>query len=259
MFVTLPLVVRGLEVDLSGRPVLRGVDLEVGDGEIVALLGANGSGKSTLVRAAVGLIPAGGGAVELFGASPTRLSDRRRLGYVPQRTTAQPSVSATIDEVVMSGRLASRRFIGLASRADRRAVSTAIAAVQLQDQRKRRVNELSGGQQQRTLIARALAAEPDILVMDEPTAGVDVESSARLARVLRQFVTAGGAVLLVEHELGPLRSEIDRVVVLDHGLITFSGAPSKLPLDAHGHVHLHPHVHTSAPQDLRPVPAEGVL
>jgi zinc transport system ATP-binding protein len=117
----------------------------------------------------------------------------------------------------------------------------------------RRVTELSGGQHQRVLIARALASSPDLLIMDEPTAGVDAESTDRLAEVLDQFVDAGGAVLVVEHDLGPIRPLVNRVVVIDHGRIAFTGAASEVP-ERHG-----PHHHDTDHPPLTAVPGEGVL
>lgn len=254
-----PLRVRGLTVELNGREVLRGIDLDVREGEVVALLGANGSGKSTLVRAAVGLLHPRSGESWIFGTPSTQFRERSLVGYVPQRAAPVAGVPATVREVVMSGRLARRRFVGPASSADRRAALRAIDAMGLTSRRNRRFSELSGGQQQRALIARALAGEPRLLVMDEPTAAVDYSHTVALAGVLDAFTTDGGAVLLVEHELGPLRPIVDRVIVLDDGKITFEGGPDALPLDEHGHIHLTAHPHSAEPEDVRPLPTEGVL
>jgi zinc transport system ATP-binding protein len=257
--VTIPLRIRGLTVELGGRPVLNQVDLDVREGEVIALLGANGSGKSTLVRAAVGLLNPRSGESWIFGTPSTQFRERQLLGYVPQRAAPTTGVPATVNEVVMSGRLARRRFIGPSSSADRRATRRAVDAMGLTNQRGRRFSELSGGQQQRALIARALAGEPRLLVMDEPTAAVDYSNTVALADVLRDFASDRGAVLLVEHELGALRPVVDRVIVLDEGKITFEGRPDALPLDAHGHIHLAAHPHSAEPEGVRPLPTEGML
>lgn len=254
-----PLTVRDLKVDLAGTHVLRGVDLDVAAGEVVALLGANGSGKSTLVRAVVGLITPRSGTATIFGTSSEQFTDRQLLGYVPQNAANPGGVPATVREVVTSGRLARRRFFGPATRQDRRVAHQAIGRMGLADRARARFSELSGGQQQRALIARALAAQPRLLVMDEPTAGVDYTHTVALAEVLRDFAADGGAVLLVEHELGPLAPIVDRVVVLDAGRVAFSGPPGELPLDTHGHIHLHAHAHSGEPQPLRPLPTQGPL
>src|SRR4051812_10071729 len=128
---TEPVVLRDVSVALAGRPVLRRVDLTVHAGEFVALLGSNGSGKSTLMRAAVGLIPFQSGSIELFGTPIADFTERQRIGYVPQKSSAVAGVPSTIREVVMSGRLARRPFLGWPTRADRQAVNDAIELVGL--------------------------------------------------------------------------------------------------------------------------------
>ncbi|MDG5807302.1 metal ABC transporter ATP-binding protein [Streptomyces ossamyceticus] len=233
---------RGVRAELGSRTVLRGIDLTVNRGEVVALLGANGSGKSTAVRTVIGQVPVTDGEIELFGTPRRRFHDWRRLGYVPQRTTAAGGVPATVTEVVASGRL-SRARLGILRRADHEAIRRAIDLVGLADRAKDSVNALSGGQHQRVLIARALASEPELLIMDEPMAGVDLASQEVLARTLRGEVARGTTVLLVLHELGPLEPLIDRAVVLRDGCVLHDGPPPKavgqhaLP----GHDHVHPH------------------
>ncbi|MGW4619066.1 metal ABC transporter ATP-binding protein [Streptomyces sp. NPDC004592] len=246
---TEPLIsLRGVRADLGSRPVLRGIDLAVHRGEVVALLGANGSGKSTIVRGIIGQVPPSAGEIELFGTPLRRFRDWRRIGYVPQRTTAAGGVPATVTEVVSSGRLSRTRF-GVLRRADHEAVRRALDMVGLADRAKDSVDALSGGQHQRVLIARALASEPEVLIMDEPMAGVDLASQEVLARTLRDQVNSGATVLLVLHELGPLEPLIDRAVVLRDGCVLHDGPPPKavgqhaLP----GHDHVHPHAADAAP------------
>ncbi|GHI95812.1 MULTISPECIES: metal ABC transporter ATP-binding protein [Streptomyces] len=241
---------RGVRAELGSRPVLRGIDLTVRRGEVVALLGANGSGKSTAVRTVIGQVPVTDGEIELFGTPRRRFRDWSRLGYVPQRTTAAGGVPATVTEVVSSGRLSRARF-GVLRKADHEAVRHALGLVGMADRAKDSVNALSGGQHQRVLIARALASVPELLIMDEPMAGVDLASQEVLADTLREQVAAGTTVLLVLHELGPLEPLIDRAVVLRDGCVLHDGPPPKavgqhaLP----GHDHVHPH----APADAEPV------
>lgn len=232
----------GATATLGARPVLRGIDLTVARGEVVALLGANGSGKSTAVRAVIGQVPLTGGSLELFGTPLRRFRQWARIGYVPQRTTAASGVPATVREVVSSGRLARTRLRPM-GRADRAAVDRAIAVVDLADRAGDSVDALSGGQHQRVLIARALAGEPELLIMDEPMAGVDLASQQILAATLRAQVAADVTVLLVLHELGPLEPLIDRAVVLRDGCVTYEGTPPQA-LGQHalpGHDHVHPH------------------
>ncbi|MET7761790.1 metal ABC transporter ATP-binding protein [Streptomyces sp. NPDC005393] len=241
---------RGATASLGGRPVLRGIDLAVRRGEVVALLGANGSGKSTAVRAVVGQVPLTGGELTLFGTPGRRFRDWARIGYVPQRTTAASGVPATVREVVAAGRLARRR-LGPPRKADRAAVHRALDLVDMADRARDSVSALSGGQHQRVLIARALAGEPELLIMDEPMAGVDLASQEILAGTLREQVAEGTTVLLVLHELGPLEPLIDRAVVLRDGCVVHDGPPPQavgqhaLP----GHDHVHPH----AAPDAEPI------
>ncbi len=212
-------------VALGGRPILRGIELAVRPGEVVAILGANGSGKSTLVRGLMGLTPWTSGDIRLFGDPLASFRQWHRVGYVPQRITAAGGVPATVAEVVSSGRLSRRRLLMPMSRRDRQAVRDAIAAVELTDRTNDAVGQLSGGQQQRVLIARALAGEPDLLVLDEPNAGVDHHNQIGLADTLRPMVTGGATVLFVLHELGPLTPLIDRTVVLREGRVVYDGPP----------------------------------
>ena len=209
---------------LGGRGVLTEVDLRVDRGEVVSLLGANGSGKSTLVRAVVGLVPLQGGSVELFGTPLRRFRDWRRVGYVPQRITAASGVPATVAEVVSAGRLSGRRLLTRFGAADRRAVDDALDVVGMREWARSGVARLSGGQQQRVLIARALAGGPELLILDEPTAGVDAASQDALADALGRMVARGTSILLVLHELGPLGPLIDRAVVLREGRVSYVGA-----------------------------------
>ncbi|EFL41463.1 LOW QUALITY PROTEIN: ABC-type Mn/Zn transport system ATPase component, partial [Streptomyces griseoflavus Tu4000] len=193
---------RGVRAELGSRPVLRGIDLTVRRGEVVALLGANGSGKSTAVRGVIGQVPVSAGEIELFGTPRHRFRDWARVGYVPQRTTAAGGVPATVTEVVSSGRLARTRF-GLFRKADHEAVRDALGLVGMADRAKDSVDALSGGQHQRVLIARALAAAPELLIMDEPMAGVDLASQEILAETLRGQVARGTTVIKRPARTGP--------------------------------------------------------
>jgi zinc transport system ATP-binding protein len=222
------LAAHGVSFGYGSEPVLEQVDLSVAAGEFVALVGPNGSGKSTLLRVLLGLLTPDAGAVEILGGSPAALRDRWRVGYVPQRRILDLDVPATVAEVVVSGRTARRGWWRLPGRADRAAVDHALEAVALEDLRHRPVDRLSGGQQQRVLIARALAAEPAVLVLDEPIAGVDVEAQRLFRDSLVHLVEHHGtAVLLVSHELGAVAGDLDRVVVLKRRVL-FDGSPDAL-------------------------------
>jgi zinc transport system ATP-binding protein len=243
----------GAVVEYDGRPALRGVDLRVDPGEVVAVLGANGSGKSTLVRAVVGLVPLAAGTLSLFGTPADRFTERTRLGYVPQRVGAATGVPATVREVVATGRLARIGRLRRARPADRDAVDRALATVDLEHRADDGVATLSGGQQQRVLIARALAGEPDLLVLDEPTAGVDLASQEALAEAVRRLVRAGTTIVLVAHELGPMHSLIGRAVTLAEGRVLHDGPPPEPD-----HVHLHDPEHAHPRHERAPVTPWGL-
>jgi zinc transport system ATP-binding protein len=247
-------------VAIGGRPILRQITLTVTAGEFVALMGANGSGKSTLVRALTGLRPLAGGRVSLFGTPLADFDDWHRVGFVPQRSGAASGVPASVWEVVASGRLTRRRWFRPLLRADRAAISEALEVVGLADRARDGVDTLSGGQQQRVLIARALAGQPELFLLDEPTAGVDLPNQQALADTLSVLKQRGATVVLVAHELGPMAPLVDRAVVMSDGRISYDGPPLT-DADAHttlggdhGHHHPsqthHPHApHVASPLD----------
>jgi zinc transport system ATP-binding protein len=211
------------------RAVLDGVGLRVEAGEFVALAGPNGSGKSTFLRILLGLLAPAGGRVRLLGEEPADLRQRWRVGYVPQRAAVGGELPVTVDELVLSGRLHRGRWVRRPTPEDRDEVDHALASVALTDLRRARVAELSGGEQQRAFIARALVNRPDLLVLDEPVAGVDAPSQARFRDALVHLVAEhGAAVLLVSHELGAVADDLHRVVVLQGGRIGFDGPPAAL-------------------------------
>ncbi|KLN34622.1 ABC transporter ATP-binding protein [Cellulosimicrobium funkei] len=232
---------RDVHVTLGGSEILRGIDLTVGAGEVVAVLGANGSGKSTLVRALVGIVPLSRGSVDLFGAPLGPRLPWQRLGYVPQRVAAPSGMPSTASEVVASGLLGGARL--RLPRGWRARTVEALDLVGLADRADDSTAELSGGQQQRVLIARALVRRPDLLVLDEPVAGVDKPSQEAFAATMTRLVGDGLTVLVVLHELGALAPLIERAVVLRHGRVVHDGAPPRAS-STHAsatHQHLHPH------------------
>ncbi|HET7303408.1 MAG TPA: metal ABC transporter ATP-binding protein [Segeticoccus sp.] len=228
------------------RAVVRDVTLRVEPGEVVALLGPNGSGKSTLVKGLLGLNQHLAGRAEVFGTPLAQFRDRARVGYVPQRHTLSASVRATVAEIVRVGRLPHQSWFARPSREDRAVVQRALEVVGLPDRADEDVSTLSGGQQRRVLIARALAAQPDMLVMDEPTAGVDAANQQVLAEVLTRLAADGTTMLIVTHELAALHDVVTRIVMVGTGRVRFDGTPEQfareqavLTLGDGGHGHHH--------------------
>ncbi|MBF0686921.1 MAG: metal ABC transporter ATP-binding protein [Cellulomonas sp.] len=239
----------GVHVTLGGQPIVRGVDLTVPTRQVLALLGANGSGKSTLVRALLGVVPHVAGSVRLLGAPLGPDVPWQRVGYVPQRMAAAGGVPTTALEVVVSGMLYGRR---LRPPRDRRARAlAALDALGVADLQERRVQELSGGQQQRVLIARALVREPALLVLDEPTSGIDLPTQRTFVDALSRLRDAGTTVVVVLHEIGPFAPLIDRSVVLRHGRVVHDGPPppARGEHGDAGHDHTHPHADPEPPTD----------
>jgi len=201
----------------SGR-VLSDVTLSIKPQDYVVLLGANGSGKTTLLKVALGLLKPTRGKAQLFGGPATDPRARERIGYVPQRAVISSRLPATVLEVVLAGRAAKRRFGGFA-RAEREQAVRVLERVGMAEFARRRIGELSGGQQQRVLIARALASDPELLILDEPTAGVDRDSQIRFAEVLRALNQEGVAIVIVAHDLGAVAGDVRRVLAVHQGHI----------------------------------------
>lgn len=211
------------------EPVLDCVTLSVARGEFVALVGPNGSGKTTLLRVLLGLEQPSGGRASILGTPIGSFRQRSRLGYVPQRPPVIEHTTATVEEVVASGLLSKGRWVGRLRRGDRAEIDHALEAVALTDLRKELLGELSGGQQQRAFIAKALVTRPDVVVLDEPVAGVDADSQRRFRESLVHLVDRhGSAVLLVSHELSAVADDLDRLLVLRRGKIVFDGSPEQL-------------------------------
>jgi zinc transport system ATP-binding protein len=219
--------------------VLSGVDLSVAQGELVAIAGPNGGGKTTLVRLALGLLTPARGQVRLFGEPAGRYSRRSKLGYLPQRAQVGTDTPITVEELVSAGRLAAGPLLGPLRRRDRELVARTIELVGLAELARAPLSTVSGGQQQRAFIAKALAGEPALLVMDEPTTGVDAESQEALAALLdRLHRELNVTVLYVSHEFGAIERYVDRLVLV-RGSIVFDGSPSELPELWHDPSHAH--------------------
>ena len=209
-----PFLLSAANVELGGEPVLADVELRVPTGQSVALLGANGSGKSTLLRVMLGLQPLTTGSAKIFGTPVQKYRDWKRIGYVPQHLLASSAVPVSVTEVV-SASLARQGF--WSRRADRQAIAGSLEAVGLWERRKDSFHDLSGGQQRRAMIAAALAKEPDVLLLDEPMAGLDKENVTGLASIVSNYRQQNRTVIVVAHELGTLEPLMDRCIIMGSG------------------------------------------
>lgn len=223
----------------GGPPVLEGVDLAVSPAEFVAIAGPNGGGKTTLLRVVLGLEQPTRGSASLFGEPAARCSRRRAIAYLAQRAQAGGEAPVTVREVVAAGRLAAGPLLGSLRRGDRAIIDEAIATVGLAGSAARPLRTLSGGMQQRAFIAKALAAKPEFLVLDEPTTGVDAASQESLAELLAELHRElGVTILYVSHEFGAVERFVQRVVLVRGGIV-FDGRPDELPGVWHDPSHSH--------------------
>ena len=215
----------GVTFGYTAAPVVEDVDLTVDRGEYVGIIGPNGSGKSTLLRLLLGLHEPDAGSVELLGHPARAFAERERVGYVAQDVTEdEKRMPITVAEVVLMGRFPHAGF-GRVTDDDRQRAREALRTVGIEHLADRRITALSGGQRQRTYIARALAGEAELLVLDEPTVGVDAESVDAFFDLLDGLVDEGMTVLLVEHDIGAVLEHASRVVCLNRE-VYFDGTPS---------------------------------
>ncbi|HNE89316.1 MAG: metal ABC transporter ATP-binding protein [Candidatus Nanopelagicales bacterium] len=208
-------VVRASGLGVSfGQPVLRDVTLDIGTGEFVALMGANGTGKTTLVRCLLGLLKPDSGQAWLFDTPLPRFRQWPRVAYVPQRLVANSAVPLSVEEAVRSALTSAHHRWRPLNREERNRVRAALEQVGLADRARHRLEDLSGGQQRRVMIARALATRAELLIMDEPTAGIDAGEQTRLAEHMSSLHRQGVTILLITHDLGPVASLAQRAIVL---------------------------------------------
>jgi zinc transport system ATP-binding protein len=212
--------------------VLEGINFTVEAGDFLGIIGPNGSGKTTLLRLMLGLLTPTRGTVRLFGHSPASFTQWGRLGYVPQKATFDPSLPATVQEVVASGLVATGGLLRRGNAAGRARVAEVLAQVGMEAHAGRRIGALSVGQQQRVLIARALVTQPELLILDEPTGGVDPEAQTSFHALLHHLNREREVTLiLVSHDIGVVAREVTRLACLNRHLI-FHGRPGDFLGDA---------------------------
>lgn len=207
------LVIRGLTVTYRDNPALWDVDLSLPAGQLIAVVGPNGAGKSTLLKAALELVPSVAGTVELFG-QPYR-AVRRQVGYVPQRSSVDWDFPTNALDVVTMGTYGQLGWLRRPGRAQRRRALDCLEQLGMADHANRQISQLSGGQQQRVFLARALAQDAQLYLMDEPFAGVDATTEAAIVELLRELRRRGRTVVCVHHDLETVRAYFDWVVLLN--------------------------------------------
>ena len=233
--------VRHLHVRYDRVEALQGLDFDVPRGTALGIVGPNGSGKSTLLKAVAGLLKPSEGTVRVQGLSPRALPPGT-IGYVPQIEDVDWQFPVTVRDVVAMGRYPRLGPFGLFSAHDRSAVARAIEALDLAKLADRHISELSGGQQQRAFVARAIAQEPLLLLLDEPTTGVDAATEESLLHLVRGLVADGLPVLMTTHDLDRAHEWFDRLIVVDRRILA-DGTPSDV-LESGAYAGIREHTHT---------------
>ena len=208
-----PLAIHGLTVAYGQSPAVFSVEAEFRSGAMTAIVGPNGAGKSTLLKAALGILPRVSGEVEFFGKCLNQV--RRRVAYVPQRASIDWDFPTRVGDVVMMGQFNRLGLLGRIRGQHKDRVSDSLARVAMQDFSDRQIGELSGGQQQRVFLARALAQDADMYLLDEPFAGVDAATERAIIDVLKDLRAAGKTVVSVHHDLSTVVDYFEDVLMLN--------------------------------------------
>ena len=212
--------------------VLDGINLTVAPGDFLGIIGPNGSGKTTMLRIMLGLLAPAHGHVRLFGHAPSAFRQWGRLGYVPQKAILDPTLPATVQEVVATGLVPTLGLFGRVGAAERARITEVLGQVGMAAHAGHRVAALSTGQQQRVLIARALVSNPELLILDEPTGGVDPEAQTSFYALLQHLNREREVTLiLVSHDIGVVAKEVTKLACLNRRLI-FHGPPGDFLSDA---------------------------
>jgi zinc transport system ATP-binding protein len=213
--------VENVSFDFNGVKVLRDISFSIDVGDFLALIGPNGSGKTTLIRIILGILKPHSGHVLLMGKEIHRFTDWQRIGYVPQKATHRdPYFPASVREIVAMGLLSQKSFPRLVTARDAAAIDRALESVDMLALKSRRIGELSGGQQQRVFIARAIVNGPDVLFLDEPTAGVDAETQTRFYEMLADLNQKQGlTIVLVTHDFSIITKHVNKVACLNQRLV----------------------------------------
>lgn len=205
----------------NGHTALRDATFEIPTGTITALVGVNGAGKSTLFKAIMGFVPAAKGEISVLGMPVKDALRQSIIAYVPQSEEVDWSFPVLVEDVVMMGRYGRMGFLRRPSQADREAVTVALGRVNMADYRHRQIGELSGGQRKRVFLARALAQQGKVILLDEPFTGVDVKTEDAIIALLREMRDEGRVMLVSTHNLGSVPEFCDRTVLVKETILAY--------------------------------------
>jgi manganese/zinc/iron transport system ATP- binding protein len=224
----IPIQIHDMTIAYHRKPVLWDVDLDVPEGKLVGIIGPNGAGKSTMITAIMDLVPKASGWVRIYGETYEKM--RRSIGYVPQRESVDWDFPISALEVVTMGRYGRLGWIRRPGREDRRVAEEALDKVGMGEYANRQISQLSGGQQQRVFLARALAQDTQIYLMDEPFAGVDAATERAIIDILMELRGQGKTILVVHHDLQTVTRYFDWVIMLNMRVVA-SGPTSEVFTD----------------------------
>jgi manganese/iron transport system ATP-binding protein len=205
----------------NGHTALRHASFEIPRGTVTALVGVNGSGKSTLFKAIMGFVPASSGDIRLMGRTVKQALRENLVAYVPQSEEVDWAFPVLVEDVVMMGRYGHMGFLRRASATDRKAVDQALMRVSMTDYRERQIGELSGGQRKRVFLARALAQDGQVILLDEPFTGVDVKTEDQIVALLRELRDEGRVMLVSTHNLGSVPEFCDRTILVKGTVLAY--------------------------------------
>mgnify|MGYP005854971857 CR=1 FL=1 len=248
--------VKNLDFGVGGVKILSNISLEIFEGEYIAIIGPNGGGKTTLIRVLLGLEKPTTGVLKIFGKKYENFKEWHKIGYVPQRASlVDENFPATVEDIVSMGRVAKRRLFSRASKEDKNAVEDAMKKMDVLSFKDKMVGTLSGGQRQRVMIARALASNPKILILDEPNTGVDVLSQQRFYSLLAKLNREEKiTILFITHDIGVIVDDIQRLFTINQKVTICNNPKEAMSCEEmstlygmeahllHNHKHEHPHV-----------------
>ncbi len=211
--------VKNLTVSYQKKPAIKSINLKITEGSIVGIIGPNGAGKSTLIKAILGLLPYDTGEVKIFGKNLDE--SRKKISYIPQREQFDWDFPINVEDVVMMGRYSHLGMFSFPGKKDKEIVQEKIQKVGMQDFRTRQIRNLSGGQQQRIFLARALAQESDIYLMDEPFVGVDAKTERTIFDLMNELKEQNKTILVVHHDLGKVTEYFDKLILINQTLVAY--------------------------------------
>ena len=211
------LSIRNLSVSYAQKPVLWNINMDLPLGKVIGIIGPNGAGKSTFIKAIMGLVPYDSGSIHIFGKQLSEV--RKRISYVPQRNSVDWDFPASVFDVVLMGRYAHIGLFKRPRKIDKEIAMNALEQVEMQHLAQRQIGQLSGGQQQRIFLARALAQEADLYLMDEPFVGIDAATEKSIVTLLKELSNQGKSIIVVHHDLQTAVQYFDWAVLLNMRLV----------------------------------------